>query len=449
MLSCIIDPDMAESRSRIAAIGLSVALVLSGVLAIILKWQQTPSGPKGNPPKQASVQEPAAKPVIPTVDRISKAVDPETGINDLGLGIAAVDPAALVAQIGKALESGDLETAAKLIGRQALDPKSEERLKALAGMNGLKLRQPPVREVGELELNSLTRFALELDAAEPGRDRIFLDLRRKDGKWSVEKLVLPPAPGEPVPRAVLVDALGISDAFLQAVLHQNFELAKEFADSATVSDAKIAGLCILFEEGNYRLRPEKPLRSLMNRPGAAGFLANVETTDGTAAAEFTLMLRQPPGGGNWRVSEVNLDKLLADYAKRFAGGDVYFSPLVKNPKGGDTLVLYFDFDEDQIGERTRRQLDIVAQILKTDVGKKLTLSGHTDALGDASYNERLSSRRATVVKEYLAAAGVAKSQIVTEGKGMTQPRRPNFTESGADNPEGRRVNRRTEIYLDF
>jgi outer membrane protein OmpA-like peptidoglycan-associated protein len=54
-----------------------------------------------------------------------------------------------------------------------------------------------------------------------------------------------------------------------------------------------------------------------------------------------------------------------------------------------------------------------------------------------------------VVKEYLAAAGVAKSQIVTEGKGMSQPRRPNFTESGADNPEGRRVNRRTEIYLDF
>jgi hypothetical protein len=40
--------------------------------------------------------------------------------------------------------------------------------------------------VGELELNSLTRYALELDSAEPGRDRIFLDLRRKDGKWSVE-----------------------------------------------------------------------------------------------------------------------------------------------------------------------------------------------------------------------------------------------------------------------
>lgn len=440
---------MAESRSKPVFIVLSLALVTSGIVAIVLKWHRDPSPASAGPSQPPPASRPETKPVIPTLDQPAKEAEPEGGLQDLGLGVASVDPAILVARIGKALEAGDLETATKLIGRQALDQRSEDRLKALAGMNGLKLRQPPVREVGELELNALTRYALELDSAEPGRDRIFLDLRRKDGKWSVEKLVLPPAAGEPVPRAVLVDSLGISDAFLQAVLHQNFELAKEFADHTTVSDAKIAGLCILFEEGNYRLRPEKPLRSLLNRPEAAGYLANVETIDGTAAAEFTLMLRQPPGGGNWRVSEINLDKLLADYAKRYAGGDVYFSPLVKNPKGGDTLVLYFDFDQDQIGERTRRQLDIVAQILKTDVGKKLTLSGHTDALGDASYNERLSSRRAAVVRDYLAAAGVATSQIVTEGKGMSQPRRPNFTESGADNPEGRRVNRRTEIYLDF
>jgi OmpA-OmpF porin, OOP family len=440
---------MTDRRTKTAYIFLSIMLILSGIVALVLRWRHQPADPASLTAKSAATAEITSKPAIPGLDANTKAGDPETGINDLGLGLAAVDPAALVARIGKALEEGDLDTAAKLIGKQALDASSKERLKALAGMNGLKFRQPPVREIGELELNSLTRYALELDSAEPGRDRIFLDLRRKDGKWSVERLALPPALGESIPRAVLVDSLGISDAFLQAVLHQNFELAKKFADPASVSDAKIAGLCILFEEGNYRLRPEKPLRALLNRPEAAGFLANVETIDGSAAAEFSIMLRQPSGGGNWRISEVNLDKLLADYAKRFAGGDIYFSPLVKNPEGGDTLVLYFDFDQDKLGDRIRRQLDIVAQILKTDVGKKLTLSGHTDALGEASYNEKLSSRRAAVVKEYLAAAGVAKAQIVTEAKGMSQPRRPNFTESGADSPEGRRVNRRTEIYLDF
>jgi len=40
-------------------------------------------------------------------------------------------------------------------------------------------------------------------------------------------------------------------------------------------------------------------------------------------------------------------------------------------------------------------------------------------------------------------------QITTIAKGASQPRRPNVTESGQDNPDGRRANRRTEIYLDF
>jgi OOP family OmpA-OmpF porin len=45
--------------------------------------------------------------------------------------------------------------------------------------------------------------------------------------------------------------------------------------------------------------------------------------------------------------------------------------------------------------------------------------------------------------------GVAEAQIVTLAKGTTQPRRPNFTESGEDDQAGRRANRRAEIYLDF
>lgn len=442
---------MADSRSKLPYVFLSASFVLSGIVALILALRSNKADNHGAPPAPAAPQAMKEKPkaVIPTLNERQPGGDPPAKVDDLGINPVATDPAALVARIGKALEAGDLETATRLIGKEALDPGTAEQLKVLAGATGLKLRQPPVREVGEIERNELTRWALQLDGTEPGRDRIFLDLRQKAGKWSVEKLALPPPAGSPAPKAVLVDSLGIADAFLQAVLRQNFQLAKEFADPSTVSDAKIAGLCILFEEGNYRLRAEKPLRLLLSRPDAAGYLANVETGDGKQAAQFSVMLKQPPGGGNWRVSEVNLDQLLADYAKRFAGGDVYYSPLVKNPRGGDTLVLYFDFNEDRIDERTRRQLEIVSQILRTDAGKKLTLSGHTDALGSPRYNEGLSGRRAEIVRDFLVETGVAKDQIITEAKGMSQPRRPNFTESGGDDPEGRRANRRTEIYLDF
>ncbi|MFD0893028.1 OmpA family protein [Luteolibacter ambystomatis] len=441
---------MAESRSKLPYIFLSITLVLSGIVAVILamrhRHEETPR--EMIAPKVPAVDLKPKVPV-PTLNERQPGGDPATKPGDLGLGPIAADPAALVARIGKALEAGDLDTAAKLIGKEALDERTAERLKALVGTSGFKLRQPPVREVGELERNELIRWALELDGADLGRDRIYLDLRRKDGKWLVEKLALPPGKEEAVPKAVLVDSLGIADAFLQAALHQNFQLAKEFVDSSTVSDAKIAGLCILFEEGNYKLRAEKPLRALMNKPGAAGYLANVETADGSQAAQFSLMLGQSTPTASWRVGEVNLDQLLDDYAKRFAGGDVYYTPLVKNPQGGDTLVLYFEFDQDQLGERTRRQLEIVAQILRTDPGKKLTISGHTDALGSKGYNNVLSEKRADVVRDFLATKGVSRQQIVTVAKGMTQPRRPNFTESGEDNPDGRRANRRTEIYLDF
>lgn len=445
-------------RSRVPYFFLGLASILAAAALVLLLTRPDKTTPPPTPPKPSKTTAsnnttPPPTTPAPPIEGINEAPvadDPEQILKDLGVGLAVVDPADLVNRIGKALEAGDFATAGKLIGKDALDAAALARLKDLAASMPIRIRQPNgVREVGEVELNALARWSLELDGHEAGRDRIYLDLRRLDGKWSVEKLTLPPPAGAPIPRAILADSLGIADAFLQAVLKQDFEFARDFVDPATVSDAKIAALCILFEEGQYRMRPSKPLRSMFRRENLVGYLANVETTDGTQSAQFALNLRQPEQPSNWIVSEINLDQLLADYANRVAGGDVYYSPLVKNPAGGDTLALYFEFDEDDVNPRTRRQLEIVALILRTDPNKKITLSGHTDALGTEDYNNQLSARRAAVVRDFLAKAGVAEEQIITLAKGASQPRRPNLTETGEDNPEGRRANRRTEIYLDF
>lgn len=445
-------------RSRVPYFFLGLASILAAAALVLLLTRPDKTTPPPTPPKPSKTtvsNDPTPPPTTPAppiegINETPVADDPEQILKDLGVGLAVVDPADLVNRIGKALEAGDFAAAGKLIGKDALDAASLARLKDLAASMPIRIRQPNgVREVGEVELNALARWSLELDGYEAGRDRIYLDLRRLDGKWSVEKLTLPPPAGAPIPRAILADSLGIADAFLQAVLKQDFEFARDFVDPATVSDAKIAALCILFEEGQYRMRPSKPLRSMFRRENLVGYLANVETTDGTQSAQFALNLRQPEQPSNWIVSEINLDQLLADYANRVAGGDVYYSPLVKNPAGGDTLALYFEFDEDDVNPRTRRQLEIVALILRTDPNKKITLSGHTDALGTEDYNNQLSARRAAVVRDFLAKAGVAEEQIITLAKGASQPRRPNVTETGDDNPEGRRANRRTEIYLDF
>jgi outer membrane protein OmpA-like peptidoglycan-associated protein len=439
---------MDRSRSRIPLIVIGVALVLSVVVVVLLLKAQSAPKPLAAPVADKALDAPVAQgtPINPApVEQTDAAI-----LADLGLGVEVPNPAQLVEKIGRALERGDIASVTRLIGRDALDDRALERLRQLAVEKPFRLHPLlPFSEVGELKLNEETRWSLNAEGAADDQ-RIFLDLIKKPGGWRVGRVVLPPVAGEVAQGApVGADALGIADAFIQATLAQNFARAQSFVEKGKVSDAKIAALCILFEEGEYRLRREKPLRAVFVRPDMVGYLANIEAADGSRAAQFSLNLNDPDGTRSWRITDLNLDEMLSEYAKRVAGGDAYYTPLVRNPEGGDTLVLYFGFDEASLSPRTERQLEIVSLLLRADVGKKLTISGHTDAKGADPYNTSLSSKRAVAVKEFLATRGVDPAQVQTRAAGASQPRRPNVLDDGSDNPEGRRVNRRTEIYLDF
>jgi outer membrane protein OmpA-like peptidoglycan-associated protein len=69
----------------------------------------------------------------------------------------------------------------------------------------------------------------------------------------------------------------------------------------------------------------------------------------------------------------------------------------------------------------------------------LLLEGHTDNVGNAQFNQRLSERRAEAVKLYLIASGATKERIQSAGFGATRPIAPNTTE------KGRLLNRRVEL----
>lgn len=417
---------------------------LSSLLDSSSKQSAQPERSNQTPPKNEAPPETLTLPV----DDLPEPTEEETLI-DTGLQIDALKPETLLKQIGDSLKHGDFEAALTLIGEDNIAPEHLQRLKKLHSENRLQLdSESPVIEIGELDRNRRTRFALNLGNDQPP---IYLDLARdpSNGKWSVEKAKLPPEQTITPTPSILTDSLGIGHAFLKASLAQQFDLAKSYVDSSQVSDAKIAGLCIIFEEANYHLRPKKPLRAMFNRETVAAFKAHVQAADGQSAAEFGINVQRTNAETPWLVTEINLDSLLSDYAQRIAGGDVHFTPLAKNPSGGDTLILYFGFDEDDLTPRTTRQLDIVASLLRLDPNKKLTLSGHTDALGSDDYNTKLSGRRAAAVEKYLLSVGVPTTQINKVAEGETKPRLPNVTQSGEDNPTGRRANRRTEIYLDF
>jgi OmpA-OmpF porin, OOP family len=227
--------------------------------------------------------------------------DPETILKDVGVGLSSSDPSELVNRIAKALEAGDIAALSKLIGNDVLDPETAARLEALSAAR-LQLRQPDgVREVGELELNARTRWALELEGMRT-RPRPHLPRPQAQRRQMVGRKNHPAARARRIhPQGRLADSLGVADAFLQAVLRQDFEFARDFVDPATVSDAKIAGLCILFEEGEYRMRKSKPLRAMFQREDTVGYLANVETGDGRQSAQFAITMKQPPAPANWLV----------------------------------------------------------------------------------------------------------------------------------------------------
>ena len=75
----------------------------------------------------------------------------------------------------------------------------------------------------------------------------------------------------------------------------------------------------------------------------------------------------------------------------------------------------FGLDSIVIAPATRRVLDEVAATLKANLGIRVQVEGHTDSLGDADYNQKLSERRADSVKQYLISQGIADERLQALG----------------------------------
>ena len=88
------------------------------------------------------------------------------------------------------------------------------------------------------------------------------------------------------------------------------------------------------------------------------------------------------------------------------------------------------------------ELNKMADILAKYSDDRVQIGGHTDSVGDATYNQALSERRAQAVKAVLSSRGVQEKQILVVGYGETKPVADNAT------AEGRAKNRRVELHID-
>ena len=81
----------------------------------------------------------------------------------------------------------------------------------------------------------------------------------------------------------------------------------------------------------------------------------------------------------------------------------------------------FDFDKATLRPEGKAKLDELvskAGAIKLEV---ILVVGHTDRIGSAAYNQKLSERRAAAVKTYLVSKGIEANRVYTEGKGEKQP----------------------------
>lgn len=99
----------------------------------------------------------------------------------------------------------------------------------------------------------------------------------------------------------------------------------------------------------------------------------------------------------------------------------------------------FEFDKATLTSAAKARLDSDFEILKRHPDLKVEIAGHTDSVGDATYNEGLSLRRATSVRDYLVQKGANASNLTVKGYGESAPVASN------DTSEGRAQNRRVEF----
>ena len=113
----------------------------------------------------------------------------------------------------------------------------------------------------------------------------------------------------------------------------------------------------------------------------------------------------------------------------------------------DINPVYFMFDKYYLTTQAKAIIDENIKALKANPSLKILVEGNTDAMGPASYNIRLSEKRAKQVYQYLISKGLDSSQIVgVNSNGEKLPKAAN-TVNGKDNPKGRQENRRVDFKI--
>ncbi len=101
--------------------------------------------------------------------------------------------------------------------------------------------------------------------------------------------------------------------------------------------------------------------------------------------------------------------------------------------------VYFDSGKSILKPNSFKALNDLVEVLKIKNTMEVEIQGHTDDVGKADENLKLSQDRAGSVKKYLESKGIEAGRVSAKGYGQTQPIADNATDAG------KAKNRRTSL----
>jgi len=209
-------------------------------------------------------------------------------------------------------------------------------------------------------------------------------------------------------------------------------IAKFIAGSSAV--ALLASGCATNPDGSYEIQ-----RTAFGALGGAalgagvGALVGGKTHRGRNAAIGGLTGAVVGGGiGNYMDRQAAALKKNIPEAEVVRDGDKVYVAL---PSG-----ILFDTGRDMLKPAAKDSLHKAAATLKASE-TNIIIQGHTDSTGSASVNQPLSERRASHVRDFLAASGVPSSRMTAVGYGSSSPAVTNDTDAN------RALNRRVQLEI--
>jgi outer membrane protein OmpA-like peptidoglycan-associated protein len=168
--------------------------------------------------------------------------------------------------------------------------------------------------------------------------------------------------------------------------------------------------------------------------------------------KVSLLDADPSKGYNLQVNNENYEPYASSI--KFEGTNtttIYLTEKTPPPPPIDLQELlkleniYFAFDKYAIRKDAAIELAKIVEILNKYPVIELDIVGHTDSLGPAAYNERLSAKRAASTKQWLVDKGISADRITTSGYGEKRPINDCATKKCTK--EQHYKNRRTEFLI--